>query len=187
MAAAVAGGRALFIDGDLRRPGRFSAELGLSQILANLASFEDAVVHVPIESTPDATPGGHALLDVLPSGPLPPNPVDLMNSSAMRDLVARSEEQYDLVVFDAPPLTVVSDAIPVASRVSGLIVVARIGHTHRHAIRRMVEQLELLSVPILGVVVNAVRRDDGYGYGYGYGYGPAPAAAAKVPELAARD
>jgi Mrp family chromosome partitioning ATPase len=96
-----------------------------------------------------------------------------MESERMRELIREAERDYDLVVIDAPPITTVSDAIPLLSQVSGVIVVSRIGSNTRPLMKRLSEQLRNLDAPVLGVVANfASLRDELY-YGYGYGHAQA--------------
>ena len=111
------------------------------------------------------------VLDVIVSGPPPPNPTELLESQTMRDLHAELRERYDLIVFDTAPMGVVSDAFPLLREVDGVIVVTRLGQSTRDHAERLREQLERLEAPTLGVVANGmkVRRGGRYGYGYGYG------------------
>ncbi len=176
--ASVAGGagaRVLLIEADLRHP-RFASTVGLyppnglSTVLAG-AVLEDALQQVPVsEGRNGRSP---RTIDVLFAGPLPPNPTDLIESERMRELVEEAERQYDLVVIDTPPTSVVSDAIPLVGRVGGVIVVGRLAKSTRDAVTHLRNQLQNLDAPVLGVVVNALSSDaSAYGYGYGYGYGP---------------
>ena len=108
-------------------------------------------------------------IDVLWSGPLPPNPSDLLESDRMRELISVADQSYDLLVIDTPPTSVVSDAIPLVTQVGGVIVVARLAKTTREAATHLRNQLRNLDAPVLGVVVNAIGSDsETYGYGYGY-------------------
>jgi polysaccharide biosynthesis transport protein len=172
IAAAVAGDSVLLIEADLRKGGRMHADTGLSLVLAGAMDLESAVrpMHIPragFASDDDAT--GLATIDILPAGPRPPNPTDLMGSPAMRKLIERSERQYDLVIIDAPPLTIVSDAIPLTAVVAGVLVVVRPGRTDRRGFRRMTEMLANLHAPVTGVVINGDTEDRTGSYGY-YGY-----------------
>lgn len=165
--AARAGAKVLLIEADLRRPNLaqrlgVAARTGLSQLLAGNQELAEAVTHVPL-----AGGKGEGALDVLLSGPLPPNPTDLIESERMRDTIRVAEEHYDLVVVDTPPASIVSDAIPLLTEMS-VIVVCRLGKTLREPARRLRGQLENLGASTLGVVVNSVGREGGYGYGYGY-------------------
>lgn len=173
-AAASAGANVALLEADLRRPVLrqrlgVRAEGGLSQILAGVTGLDEAAVQVPIgERSSD-----HVVrsVDVVFAGPPPPNPTDLLESERMEELLQRLEIRYDIVFIDTPPVTAVSDAIPLLNRVSGVLVVSRLNQTDRHMLRRLATQLETVKAPVLGVVVNGVvKRRGGYGYGYGYGY-----------------
>ena len=179
-AAAAAGSRVLLIEADLRHPtlGRrlgLSSDRGLSQLLAGqIKSFGQAVHRVPVPIRRSDGAGSFSL-DALLSGPIPPNPSDLIESERMQRVLDAARERYDLVVIDTPPTSVVSDTIPLVKRVSGVIVVCRLGKTTRDSARHLRQQLDNLEANTLGVVVNGVgRQTAGYGYGYAYAYGYSP-------------
>jgi succinoglycan biosynthesis transport protein ExoP len=177
-AAAMAGTHAILINADLRQPGLLfgPGQYGLSDVLARTVTFEEAVQQ---ETLAPADTAHRPVLDVLGPGHAPPNPIDLIDSDRMRDLIATCEDQYELVILDAPPITVVSDAIPLIRQVGGIIVVTRLGATSRTALGRLRAQLGHLAAPVLGVVLNSL--DAVATYGYDYGRSPtkeAPAAAA---------
>ena len=101
----------------------------------------------------------------------------------MLDLITELEAEYDLVVVDTPPVSVVSDAIPLLSQVGGVIVVTRLGKTTREAVEHLRRQLDDLNARTLGVVVNGLTSADGYygdTYGYAGEYEPSVADDAKV-------
>jgi tyrosine-protein kinase len=172
VAAAQTGMKVLLLETDLRQPTlgtRLSNPigLGLSSVLAGDVELEAVVQHFP--ETTNGT-GGRATMDVVTSGPLPPNPIDLLESARMHSLLKRAESEYDLVIIDSPPTLVVSDAIPLLRDVTGVIVVVRIDSTSRDAARRLAAQLAHLEAPVLGVVANCVPvSSQNYGYVYGYG------------------
>lgn len=174
-AAAGAGVRTLVIEADLRHPGLGAAlgstgSIGLSSVLAGESTLEGALQEVPVSDGRNGTSHGR-VLHVLLSGPLPPNPTDLIESDRMRELLSHAEEAYELVVIDTPPTSVVSDAIPLVSQVGGVLVVGRLGKTTRGSMLQLRNQLANLNAPVLGVVINAVGRESaGYGYGAGYSY-----------------
>lgn len=169
--AAEGGSKVLLIETDLRRPTmaqRFMVDPipGLSTLLASDLAFEQAVQHVDVQTITGAA-GLERQLDVLTAGPLPPNPADLLESDRMRDIIRSAEENYDLVVIDTPPTSVVSDAIPLIRHISGVLVVARVGQSTYEGLERLQEQLGHLDAPVIGVVVNGMRdKDASYGYGY---------------------
>lgn len=109
------------------------------------------------------------------SGPVPPNPAELLASSRMTNLIAELREHYDMVIFDVPPFLMVADAQVLMSKMMGLAVVVSGRQTTKGALQRTVDMLKLAEAPMLGFIFNDRNRkknsDRGYGYGYGYGYG----------------
>lgn len=160
-AAAETGGRTLLIEADLRRPGlkhKSGTTLsldGLSTVLSEQTSLEDAIRHYE-------SPGGTGV-DMLYSGPTPPNPADLLESDNMRELLDQARSRYDITIIDTAPALVVADAIPLFGQVDGVLVVARLGHTTRDGLSRLHVHLQRLEAPVLGVVVNSVARGEAYG------------------------
>ena len=182
-AAAGAGSRVLLVEADLRHPTLAKAlgipgGRGLTQVLSRQARLDDVLQRVPVPSSLNGRRARERSMDVVVSGPLPPNPVDLIESERMREVIRRGEEQYDLVVVDTPPTSVVSDAIPLVKEVNGVIVVGRLGKSTRDSVAHLRRQLDNLDARTLGVVANSVTRQTGghYGDSYGYGYQPDPAA-----------
>jgi receptor protein-tyrosine kinase len=177
-AAAGAGNSVLLIEADLRHPTlggrlRLPGNRGLSQLLAGeFRDIEDAIQTIPVGGR-RSDDGAARTLDVLVSGPIPPNPTDLIESERMRDVIQLAKSRYDLVVVDTPPTSVVSDAIPLVKEVTGVIVVCRLGKTTRESAHHLRDQLQNLEANLLGIVVNSVGRQAGYGHLYGYGYGDA--------------
>jgi tyrosine-protein kinase len=189
LAEAVAGSPSVvLVEADLRRPAlrqRLSIERrpGLAEILSRNATIDDALVHVEVPRRGD-TNRSAAGFAIIPAGAIPPNPGELVESRAMIDLLSALSEQFDLVIIDSPPTSVVSDAIPLMRLVSGVVIVSRIDVTTRDATRHLREQLRKLRAPTLGVIANAVPlKNRGY-YGYGYygnGYEPARAENSVEP------
>ncbi len=182
IAAAKAGERILLIEADLRKPTfakRFGlpGKSGLTDVLVGDAAFQDAVRPYRLTAG-NEHPGAGAgpCMDVLFAGTRPPNPGDLLQLPRMSALLSDATERYDLVVVDTPPLTAVSDAIPLVPLVDGLIVVTRLGNTLRDHAHRLRRQLHHLDAPTLGIVVNSDEEDQRYGrygaYGYGEEYEP---------------
>ena len=107
------------------------------------------------------------------SGPIPPNPSELLQSQAMEKLLVDLRGRYDVVILDAPPLLPVTDAALLAARTDGAVVVVRHGKTTHDQLAHAVERLESVDASTLGVVLNmAPTRKAESGYGYGYGYAP---------------
>ena len=173
LAAAAAGARSkvLLLEADLRQPD-LAVHLGirrapgLSEVLTGVSDFDAAVQHIPVVPASAPASPDHGV-DVVTAGQQPPNPRDLIDSEQMRELLSRANEEYDFVVIDTPPTTVVSDAVPLLTQVSGVLVVVRLGKSKRDAAESLREQLTNLDAPTLGVVVNSTGKTvDPYGYGY---------------------
>lgn len=173
LAAATSGERVLLIEADMRNPGLAESlgkypRTGLSLALASGAdSLDELITSVKVG---DIAPiAGDHRLDVILAGPVPPNPVELIESRRMSDLVKHAEEVYDFVVIDTPPALVVSDAIPLMSSVSGVLAVTGLGVSTKNSAADLAEQLERLRAPVLGLIVNFATRTgrsyDSYGYG----------------------
>lgn len=168
---AQSGKRTLLVDADLRKPrvGKIfgvSSELGLASVLGQGMEVADAVQEPGIEN-----------LWVLPAGPRPPDPAELLTSSQFAELLDLLRERYDYVVVDTPPLLPVTDACVVAPRADGVVLAIRISAHGRPHAERAKDILATLGAPVAGVVVNGLgaKASGGYGYGYGgygsYGYG----------------
>lgn len=151
----------LLVDTDLRRPTlhtllRVPGSPGLSSCLAG-AALQGAVV------TKTSVPN----LSLIASGPIPPNPAELLSSRRMRELLRAVGEQYDMVLLDSPPVLAASDATTVAPLVDGVLLVVGSGGAPEAAIRRAKEQLEAVHARVLGAVIN---RFDASGNGYSKRY-----------------
>jgi capsular exopolysaccharide synthesis family protein len=144
------------VDCDLRRPSLhqlfgLNNDVGLTSMVRD-DSLRDAP---PFQAT--QVPG----LRVLTSGPLPPNPSELLGSRRMEEIIASLARQSDLVLFDAPPITIVTDAAVLASKVDGVLLVVSAGHTRREHARRAKALLEKVNARLVGVVLNNVSFDAG--------------------------
>ena len=141
--------------------------IGVTNVLVGKVKLEDALQH-------DEASG----LDFLAAGPIPPNPAELLQSNAMRELLATVRDHYDVVIIDAPPLLPVTDAALIAAQVDGAIVVVRHGKATRDQVKLSQDRLAQVDAKLVGSVLNMVpSKGRGYGDGYGYGYGYAPDAA----------
>lgn len=177
-AAAQMGSRALLIETDLRRPTLsqrlgLPAGQGLAGVLIGALSLGEAVHRIELESARGGAPRSVRSLDVLSAGSAaPPNPGELIESQAMRNLLAHVRSEYDLVVIDTPPLTVVSDAFPLLSQADGVIIVGRVGRNRRDVATRLREILTGVDAPLLGVVANGFKpgKLSSYAYSYDYAY-----------------
>ena len=164
------GARVLLIDADMRKPTQhrnfqLSRTMGLSKILGGLATVEECLYK-------DAKPN----VDVILSGPTPPNPSELLGSARMNSLLEEMGKQYDYIFIDMPPLCVVADALVVAPMAAGVVLVARHNQTMYEEFGEALEKVEQAGADLLGVVLSDMHSGVGsYGYaryGYGrYGYG----------------
>ncbi len=159
---AQAGRHVTLVDADLRRPTqdtifKLNNARGLTTILLDTAvTLADVVQNTPIEN-----------LKVMTSGPVPPNPSELLGSKRMGYLIEALQKQSDLIVFDSPPVLAVADASVLATRLDGVLLVVDAGHTRRPLARRAAEALQAVNAHLLGVMLNRVdAKAKGYGYYY---------------------
>jgi capsular exopolysaccharide synthesis family protein len=158
--AAQAGSRVCLVDADLRRPGLHRA-FGLENTRGlTTALLEDFTLADVAQPTLVPT------LQVVTSGPLPPNPAELSGSNRMRQLIEVGSSSFDLVILDSPPVIPVSDGIALSAHSEGVIMVVKVGTVPSEVVRRAVEQIESVKGRVLGVVLNRVnhRRDGDYYY-----------------------
>lgn len=170
VAYAQQGKKVLLVDTDLRRPTvgvtfGIADNHGLTNYLADVNSDPQSIIrHTRLET-----------LDVVTSGPVPPNPAELLASSRMTNLIAELRQRYDLVIFDVPPFLMVTDAQVLMSKMDGVAVVVSGRQTTKGALQRTSDMLKLANAPVLGFIFNDRNRKKNsgsdYGYGYGYGYG----------------
>ncbi len=158
------GKRVLLVDTDMRKPrvhkvfGISNAE-GISNYILGEKSLEEVIKH-------DVYGG----LDVLFCGPIPPNPVEMIESNKFKDMVAKLEEMYDLVIFDSPPIAAVADAAGLAPLLDAVVLVVKVHQLSRDTLRRAMKTLSSTSIPMLGVIVNNVDLKTGNRYGAYYYY-----------------
>lgn len=146
VALATAGDDTLLIDADLRRPSQH-AIFGLPNDAGVATFLRGGDGALPI--LPTAVPG----LALLPAGPAPPDPADLLASDRFRILLALAREVAEYVIVDAPPVTAVADALAVAAAVDGVLLIVHAGRTRRAAAQRAREQLLRVGANLLGVVL----------------------------------
>jgi polysaccharide biosynthesis transport protein len=165
---AQAGNRVLIVDTDLRR-ARLHRSFGVSgeRGLTN-ALLDESVLDEVIRRTEVAG------LDMLPCGPHPPNPAEIIHGERFQALVRALDARYDRIIFDSPPVNVVTDAVILSQIVDGTLVVAKAGETPKDAFRRMVRQLRDVEANILGTVLNGVSlgQDEYARYSYYHYYRP---------------
>jgi capsular exopolysaccharide synthesis family protein len=152
--------KTLLIDADMRRPMVHRAKKieqprpGLAALMTGEATFEEA--HEEMEDG----------LHVIPSGTVPPNPLELLSSQRFKDLVAELHQDYDVIVIDSAPALAVSDALVVAQMADAQIYVIRSDATPYQAAEQGIKRLRRVNAPLLGCVLNQVVSG-GKGYGYG--------------------
>ena len=170
LSMAQSGRRVLLVDADLRLPSVAEATgleptVGLTTVLIGRTNLSDATQH-----------WGNAGLSVLTSGPLPPNPSELLGSSTMQKLVGEMKEEFDVVIFDAPPVLPVADATILTRYTDSLLLVVGATKVSQHNLSKAVEQLNLIKANVIGVVLNRIPRtgpDANSAYRTNYGAAPA--------------
>jgi capsular exopolysaccharide synthesis family protein len=167
LALAQADQRVLLLDADLRKPSQhkifeLSRDVGLSSILADRRPIEEAIV-----------PNVLGLLDVLPAGPTPKNPVELLNNGYFAELLDKLREKYDRIIIDSPPVMPIADARVIAALSDATLLVLRAERSTRRMSIGARDELWRVRATRIGVVVNGVpqRKLGPYGYGYGQEYG----------------
>jgi polysaccharide biosynthesis transport protein len=173
------GDSTVLVDADLRKPGvgrllnmASGKYAGLSSYLAGVSSLD--LVTVPHPDIPN--------LAAIPTGPLPPNPADLLSSHKLAEAIAELRTKFKFVVIDSPPIMAATDAVILSVQTDGVLLVVRSGETPKEAFTRTRDLLVSVKCHILGVVLNAVDSgapDYYYSYRYypySYGYGPQEAA-----------
>jgi capsular exopolysaccharide synthesis family protein len=169
------GDRTALVDADLRKPGigrllnlGGGKYAGLSSYLAGVSSLD--LISVPHPSIPN--------LVAIPTGPLPPNPADLLSSHKLADAIAELRTKFRFIVIDSPPIMAATDAVILSVQVDGVLLVVRSGETPKEAFTRTRDLLASVKCRVLGVVLNAVDSsapDYYYSYRYypySYSYGP---------------
>ncbi len=159
------GNRVLLIDGDFRKP-----------MLQNYLKLNDArkgVTNVLMDEC-KMTSVIHRLdkynVDVLPTGTIPPNPSELLASERLRVFVQALVKVYDFVIFDAPPISVVTDAAVIGGMVDGALLVVRSDFAPVEAVKLAKQRLEDVNVKIYGTVLTRYKSNAGKGSGYAYSY-----------------
>jgi succinoglycan biosynthesis transport protein ExoP len=169
------GDSTVLVDADLRKPGigrllnlGSGKYAGLSSYLAGVSSLD--LVTVPHPAIPN--------LAAIPTGPLPPNPADLLSSHKLADAIVELRKKFKFIVIDSPPIMAATDAVILSVQTDGVLLVVRSGETPKEAFTRTRDLLNSVKCRILGVVLNAVDSsapDYYYSYRYypySYGYGP---------------
>jgi capsular exopolysaccharide synthesis family protein len=164
IALAQVGQKVVLVDADLRRPVVHSIfgmekDEGVTNYLMGTVTYESV-----LNST------FHENLYVIPSGVLPPNPSELLASRPMETLIKKLQEDFDVIIFDSPPVIAVTDAAILSTKVDGTILVVNSGNTNRDALIRGNTLLESVDAKLLGVLLNGVDIEGMYGSYYYYYY-----------------
>lgn len=172
------GAKVLLIDADLRKPVQHrifqcNNSKGASSLLGGFHALGEVLVK-----------GVEQNLDLIPSGPLPPNPSELLGSAHMVKLLEMMTETYDFVFIDSPPVNIVTDAALLANMAAGMVLVTRQGTSTYDELTKAVQSVEFAQANILGIIINATNnhgkgfgkygkygRYSRYGSAYKYGYG----------------
>ena len=172
--------KVLLIDSDLRKPAFKAAsdKVGLSKLLTTEDALSDHVLKTQ-----------HPNLALLSSGPVPPNPADLLSTPRIRKIIAEASEQFDLVVIDGPPTLGLADSPLLAAAAGHLLFVVESGTTRTRAAVEALNRLEATGSQVLGATLTkSLESGGGYGYGrygqrYGYGVGKIGKDKAKRTEI----
>ena len=162
--------KVVLVDADLRKPTihkifKQDNKTGLTNILVGDKKIKD-VMRKLTEIDPN--------LYFIPSGPIPPNPSELLGSNKMKELIKELEEQADFVIFDSPPVIAVTDALVLATQVDGVILILNFGEVPREAAKQTKALLEKVKAKVLGAVLNKIdmeKEGQYYPYYYYYYYG----------------
>ncbi len=154
--------KTLLIDADLRKPTvhytfRLENLNGLSNALIEGTALESIAQRNEIEN-----------LDIVPSGPVPPNPSELLSSNQFKKILDTAYEKYDMIIIDSPPMLAVTDAQILATLVDGVVIVARSGMTEIDELKEAVGLIKKVQGNLLGTILNDVDKDiagDYYYYG----------------------
>lgn len=165
------GAKVLLIDADMRKPRqhrnfRCPRTEGLSKVLGGISTLAESIQRQLMPN-----------LDLLPAGPIPPNPSELLGSRRMTNVLEELKGQYDYIFIDTPPLTVVADALIVLPSAAGAVLVARQRQTAYDELKEVIESIKQIDATLLGVVLADVKRNGGtyyrkekYRYYRSYGY-----------------
>lgn len=162
VAYAQADKRVIIIDADLRKPTlhhsfKISNRQGLTNVLTGQAELSTVIANSELDN-----------LDLLPSGPIPPNPSEILASKRMATTLEQLSQDYDIIMIDSPPTLAVTDAQVIATQCDGVILVIDQGKVKREIAMKAKANLEHVQARILGVVLNNVNRDSSDSYYYYY-------------------
>jgi len=160
------GKKTLLVDTDLRRPVLHKVldiknEPGVTDYLSGaMDDFDSLIQKTTIDN-----------LFAVPSGIVPPNPSELLGSQKMANLIQKLEDEWDMILFDSPPLVAVTDATMISKSTDQIVIVVKGGHTDKKAFNHTITSLRNVNAPLGGVILNAVTHKNRYGsYYYYYQY-----------------
>jgi capsular exopolysaccharide synthesis family protein len=133
---------------------------GMSSVLSGKSTWQEVVLHTPQED-----------IDVIPAGPPPPNPAELLMRPAFDQILRDLHEVYDIIVIDSPPVGLVTDGIIIMQKADLPIYVVRSEYSKRVYLKNINKLVKANGFRSLGVIMNGLDKLKTYGYGYGYGYG----------------
>lgn len=168
----LAGKKTIILEFDIRKPRvltglKMGKHKGLINFLAGNSDLDDLILEIP----------GSENLYVLPCGPIPPNPSEMLLDSRVEELFSTLRQRFDVIIIDTAPVGMVSDAMTLGKFADCTLYLTRQGHTYKKQISLIDEIYQGNKLPRLSVIINDVRLKPGYGYygygryGYGYGYG----------------
>lgn len=177
LAAAISqlGRQVLLVDGDLRKASQHqlwgaSNHVGIKDVITNRVSFRQALIQ-PMPK-----------LHLLTSGVIPPNPLALLDSHEMGELIAKARQEYDTVIIDAPPLPVTADVLTLSKLVDGIIFVARPGVVEHESVQLARDAIESTGQKVLGMVINGVNAKECDRYSYSARYGKSYFSSSPMPK-----
>ena len=151
--------RVLIVDSDLRKPNvhrtfKLNNEVGLTTLLANSQLDYKLIIQKSRELG----------LYLLPSGPIPPNPSELLSSKRMNTLMEQLHQDFDYIIYDAPPINAVTDPQILASKVDGVLLVVRDGYSRKEEVREAKKVLDKANANVIGYVLNSRTGSENKGY-----------------------
>ncbi len=158
------GKKVLLIDADLRKPSlhhlfQQSNRVGLTSLLFGQHALSEVIKDTNVDN-----------LSILPSGPIPPNPSEILGSQRMQTLLEELKDMFDIILFDTPPILAVTDSAIVSSYCDGVILVVHAGKVKKSLVAKAKSNLDHVKAKLLGVVLNnnsRTRSNDHYHYYYG--------------------
>ncbi|KXH86877.1 CpsD/CapB family tyrosine-protein kinase [Sporosarcina sp. HYO08] len=155
------GKKVLLVDADMRKPTthytfKTANAHGLTNVLTNQSTWQEVITETPISG-----------LDILPCGPIPPNPAELIGSQKMVLLIEQLKQAYDLIIFDTPPILSVTDAQILSNKCDGAILVINSGTSEKESVQKAAEALQNSKANVIGTVLNNYKlAKDHYYYQY---------------------